>query len=119
MNELSAWAYHRLAMNDFYSKLRPVTDFSGIATLDYYAPVPGDWHVVIADVKGSTVAIGAGEYKAVNIIGVSVITSILNAAKPVEIPYIFGGDGATLCVPGSLVPAVRELLAKHKKLVLW
>jgi hypothetical protein len=97
-------------MDNFYSSLPVIDNFSGIASLDNYTPMPESWHVVIADVKGSTVAIQNGEYKAVNMIGVSVITSILNAIKPENIPYIFGGDGATLCVPGSLVPLVKDAL---------
>lgn len=48
-------------------------------------------------------AIRSGLYKAVNILGVSVITAVVNVAKPLTIPYMFGGDGASLCIPPALV----------------
>jgi hypothetical protein len=100
----------------FYSDLPVREGFSGIADLSRFTEMPDDWHVVIADVQGSTVAIRRGEYKAVNIVGVSVLTSILNAAKPVSIPYIFGGDGASLCVPQRLVPQARAALIATRRM---
>ena len=63
-------------MDTFYSSLPVIDEFSGIADLENYTRMPDSWHVVIADIKGSSIAIKNGEYKAVNIIGVSVITSI-------------------------------------------
>jgi len=95
---------------EFYALL-PVQDaFTGIADLSNFTAMPDDWCVIIADVMNSTTAIRDGEYKAVNITGVSVITSVLNVTRPLDIPYIFGGDGATLCIPGSLEAPVREAL---------
>lgn len=65
--------------------------------------VPDDWCVVVADIKGSTKAIEAGRYKDVNMISATAITAALNAAGREGVAYIFGGDGATLLVPPSLV----------------
>jgi hypothetical protein len=96
--------------DNFYADL-PVTEkFSDIADLSHYTPLPDDWSAVVSDVKNSTVAINNGEYKAVNITGVSVITSILNVLKPLSVPYIFGGDGSSLCVPDNVLDKVKDAL---------
>ena len=59
----------------------------------------------------STAAIEAGNYKAVNTVGVSVIAATTNAVRPMKVPYVFGGDGGLVCVPGSTVPEVRGAVA--------
>ena len=94
----------------FFSELPIITDFTSITDLSNYSELPNDWHVVIADIQNSTIAIKKGLYKAVNILGVSVITSILNNAKPIALPYVFGGDGATLCIPDSLLSKTQQAL---------
>ena len=86
-----------MSSDNFYAELPILADFSNYSTL------PDDWQIVVADVEDSTGAIAAGEYKAVNVLGVSIITSIFNIAKPLSIPSIFGRDGAALCIPGHLV----------------
>ncbi|OGT83243.1 MAG: hypothetical protein A3G96_02320 [Gammaproteobacteria bacterium RIFCSPLOWO2_12_FULL_52_10] len=95
---------------EFYALLHVQDAFTSIADLSNFTAMPDDWCVIIADVMNSTTAIRDGEYKAVNITGVSVITSVLNVTRPLDVPYIFGGDGATLCIPGSLEAPVREAL---------
>jgi hypothetical protein len=95
---------------DFYAELAVVDSFDGVCSLSNYAELPADWHVVVADVRDSTGAIRAGLYKGVNILGVSVITAVLNVARPLAIPYLFGGDGACLCIPQRIVPAARAAL---------
>jgi hypothetical protein len=99
-----------MATDHFYAGLPAFDDFSAITDLSRYKEVPEDWQLVVADISDSTNAIQSGLYKAVNILGVSVITSIVNIAKPLAIPYIFGGDGATLCIPANLVPRARTAL---------
>jgi hypothetical protein len=89
-------------MDDFYTKITNLPEFSMVCNLSNYRELPNDWYIIVADVTNSTVAIKAGKYKAVNLIGVSVISSILNISKPHDIPYIFGGDGASLCIPKKL-----------------
>ncbi|MEX2117521.1 MAG: DUF3095 family protein [Bacteroidota bacterium] len=99
-------------MNDeFYRNITPVESFEALATGANYVPLPPDWWMVVADVVNSTTAIAAGDYKAVNTVGVSVIAATINVLRPVEIPYVFGGDGAFLCVPGWSIPKVRTALA--------
>lgn len=97
--------------HDFYTSIEPVNDFELLAREEAYRPLPAGWHVVAADVANSTVAITEGRYRAVNTVGVAVIAAIRNVTKPVEIPYVFGGDGAVLCVPADFQDAAREALA--------
>lgn len=99
-------------MNDeFYRRIAPVESFEALASGANYLPLPPDWWLVVADVVNSTTAIASGNYKAVNTVGVSVIAATVNVLRPVEIPYVFGGDGAFLCVPGWSIPKVRTALA--------
>ncbi len=97
--------------DDFYPSIQPVDSFESLALRESYSPLPTGWAVVAADVVSSTRAIREGRYKEVNTIGVSVIAATRNAVRPVEVPYLFGGDGAVVCVPQRLAPVVREALA--------
>lgn len=98
----------------FYESLPAFDDFAGFTDQSRYHPLPADWRVVLADIRGSTKAIAEGRYKDVNMMGAACITAALNALKqfdPVpDIPYVFGGDGATLAVPGYAADAVRRAL---------
>ncbi|MEQ8665200.1 MAG: DUF3095 domain-containing protein [Rhodospirillales bacterium] len=104
----------------FYADTPVFTRFEDFADLSNYRELPDDWCIVIADIQGSTKAIQEGRYKDVNMIGAACITATLNALKklpvPPEIPYVFGGDGATLAVPGGVAPVVREALERTKYL---
>lgn len=95
----------------FYASLPEVKDFSGLTEAATYTPLPDNWALVVADVMNSTSAIQKGNYKAVNTVGVSVIAAVLNVLRPLEIPYIFGGDGAVLCIPERFSDRVRPALA--------
>jgi len=75
-----------------------------------YVRVPDDWYVMITDVRGSSEAIAAGQYKEVNLLGASSIIAVLNVLPGVEIPFIFGGDGASLVVPPVHLAAARQAL---------
>ena len=65
---------------------------------------------MIADVQGSTRAIEEGHYKDVNLVGAASITAVLNTCGEIEVPFVFGGDGGTLVVPGSLRKAACDAL---------
>ena len=91
----------------FYSQLPLLTDFRAISRAENFAPLPDDWHVVMSDVRDSTVAVQSGQYKNVNTVGAALITALLNAAGAIEIPFIFEGDGSTLCVPPELLDDAR------------
>ena len=94
----------------FYNGLAPFYDFAEFVELDAYAPVPDDWIVMIADVQGSTRAIEEGHYKDVNMVGAASITAVLNTCGDIEVPFVFGGDGGTVVVPGSLRKAAGDAL---------
>jgi DUF3095 family protein len=102
----------------FYRDLPIFSDFESVTELDNYTKLPESWHIVAADVQDSTGAIHDGHYKAVNVVGVSVITAITNLTTPHTIPSMFGGDGATLCVPASLVPKAREALIATRHMAI-
>jgi hypothetical protein len=100
-----------VAQNDrFYAELGTFDRFGDFVDFEAYAPVPADWVVVISDVVGSTKAIAEGRYKHVNMVGAASITAVLNACGDVEVPYMFGGDGGTLVVPGSLAARACKAL---------
>ena len=98
----------------FYDQLPVFDKFADITDPGRYRAVPDDWLVVVADIESSTAAIGAGRYKQVNIVGAASITSVLNAVKPHRVPFVFGGDGATLCVPSPAAAAARRALTATK-----
>ncbi len=62
------------------------------------------------DIVDSSGAIAAGRYKDVNLMGAAGITAVLNAAPGIELPYVFGGDGASLLVPPAVVAVARAAL---------
>ncbi len=102
---------------DFYSRLPTFDHFNSLASIDNFTPAPDDWWVVITDVVGSTKAVDQGRYKEVNMAGASCITAVLNASKGVDIPFVFGGDGATILIPEPLLSNVRTALINTRGLV--
>lgn len=107
------------SVNDnFYLNLQGFTKFSQFNQLNHYQAIPTDWVVIITDVQGSTKAIEAGKYKDVNAIGVASIVAVLNAIAPLKIPYVFGGDGATFCVPVSKEAVIKQALVATKQMAL-
>ena len=94
----------------FYNTLESFHDFAEFADFGAYDPVPDDWVVAIADVRGSTQAIEEGRYKDVNMVGAASITAILNICGDIEVPFVFGGDGGTVVVPAALRDAACDAL---------
>lgn len=101
---------------DFYQNLPGFDDFTNVTDLSLYQPLPDDWLVVLADIKGSTQAIAEGRYKDVNMIGAACITALINAVPECDIPYVFGGDGATLAIPSSYRENAERVLSATRKL---
>jgi hypothetical protein len=99
----------------FYAELPVITDFGAVTRADSYAILPDDWHVALCDVRNSTLAVQAGNYKNVNTIGAAAITAVLNAAGKLDIPFSFEGDGCVLCVPQRLLNDTRAALAKTQE----
>ena len=95
---------------EFYANLESFDAFADVADMDNYRTAPDDWYVIIADVKGSTQAIDEGRYKQVNMIGAACINAVLNITEKGIVPYVFGGDGATLLVPSSCLDDCKRVL---------
>jgi Protein of unknown function (DUF3095) len=98
----------------FYAALAPFTEFAEVTEAARYTPAPEDWLVVLADIEGSTEAARAGRYKDVNLIGAACITAVLNVTSGLELPYAFGGDGATLLIPPGAKDAVAGALIRTR-----
>ncbi len=99
----------------FYSELQVITEFEAVTRAESYAELPADWHVAFCDVRNSTAAVAAGKYRNVNSIGAAAITAVINAAKGVDIPFSFEGDGAVICVPQRLLDVTRAALAMTRE----
>ncbi|WP_416885372.1 DUF3095 family protein [Marinospirillum sp.] len=95
----------------FLNRLPLLSDFKAVFQQQSYHPLPEDWWLVITDIRGSTQAVEAGRYREVNSLAGCTVAAILNALRPIEIPYVFGGDGASFCIPPSHVEVVRDVLA--------
>jgi len=100
--------------SDFYFNIKPLSNFSQVADINKYYAAPESWFVLIADIKGSTIAIDEGRYKDVNLIGAACINAVLNACNNDQIPYVFGGDGATLLAPTIWINKCKQALLKVK-----
>jgi hypothetical protein len=100
----------------FFARLPEVTRFAECADPRCYQEAPRSWLVVVTDVRGSTRAIEAGRYRDVNALGVASIVGLCNAMPEIDLPYVFGGDGATLLAPGSCLPKVQRTLRGVKQL---
>ena len=101
---------------NFYEQLTGFSEFTQFTELERYSPLPSDWYVLITDVTGSTNAIEDGLYKEVNSLGVASIVALLNAVAPLKVPYVFGGDGATVCIPPSSKAAAESALVAAKQM---
>ena len=101
----------------FFRDVPLFSDFKGVADAVNYHPLPDDWLLAAADIVNSTDAITTGRYKAVNMAGASVISAILNALDHREMPYVFGGDGALVAVPGPFEGQTRAALSAVRKWV--
>lgn len=81
-----------------------------------FAPVPGDWQVLLTDVRHSTRAWNDGRHQEVNLVATGSIIAALNLAHRagLAVPFFFGGDGATLIVPPGLAGQVERALLAHR-----
>jgi hypothetical protein len=101
---------------NFYRNLPAMQSFAEATDGRMHADVPSDWWIVIADVVGSTRAIEAGAYKNVNTVGVACIAAVANVDRDIDLPFVFGGDGATFAVPDALHERVTVALRAAQQL---
>ncbi|WFE69523.1 DUF3095 domain-containing protein [Thiomicrospira sp. R3] len=100
----------------FYSSLPKINQFEQALDSKQFHELPDDWVVVISDVINSTQAIARGQYRAINAVGGFTVAAMVNALKPLEVPYVFGGDGATFCIPPCQIDKVKQTLQACQQL---
>ncbi|AWB65032.1 hypothetical protein C2869_00605 [Saccharobesus litoralis] len=105
-----------MSNDSFYQDLPGFERFNDCSNNQYYSPLPDDWIVIVTDVVNSTKAIEQGKYKQVNAVGVASIVALFNSVKPLTVPYVFGGDGASICVPNKYKKQVVNALSASKQL---
>src|SRR5205085_1934359 len=78
--------------------------------------IPGNWQVVITDIKNSTGAVANGLHETINLVATGCIVAVLNIAyrHNITVPFFFGGDGATFIIPASLLDHVMKALLQHR-----
>jgi len=95
----------------FFAAVPPFTVFGEVTEPRHYRRLPDDWIVGVADIVDSTGAIARGEYKAVNMVGASIISALINTLGHRDFPFVFGGDGAAFAVPASEEAKTRAAAA--------
>lgn len=100
----------------FYSSLKPFRRFAELTNSSHYRKVPSDWWIIITDVKDSTRALENNRYKDVNLLGASSIIAVLNVLKGQQVPFVFGGDGATLLIHDADLEKIKPALLGTKRL---
>ncbi|MEO6282320.1 MAG: DUF3095 domain-containing protein [Dyadobacter sp.] len=104
--------------DQFYSRLPvnhiPLSDLLLEEHLFYN--VPDNWHVIVTDIKNSTMAVQNGMHETVNLIATGSIVTVLNIAfkAGITIPFFFGGDGATFILPSSIIGVVMRGLLLYR-----
>ena len=96
---------------------RHFAHFEDVTDPALYAPLPDDYVLGLTDVVGSTKAIAQGRYKAVNLAGAAAISAIRNALPDEEPAFVFGGDGASVALPGRHAEVLRATLARTARWV--
>lgn len=96
---------------EFYDGVPVLAGFADVLDAASYVPVPETWLIGTADVVNSTAAIDGGRYKTVNMAGAAVIAAVRNALGGKDIPFVFGGDGASFVVGPADVATASQALA--------
>jgi len=83
----------------------------------YFCDVPEDWYIVVTDVESSTIAVQNGKQQEVNLAATGSIVACLNIAREagIDVPFFFGGDGATLLIPDLILEKYLQALTYHQE----
>lgn len=95
-----------MLVNELYSDIKCVRELGD------------DELIVVADIRGSTLAGQSGRGREVNYVGAACISVILNGFPNQRIPYVFGGDGATFIVHSTHCQRVIALLEQVQAMAL-
>lgn len=81
-----------------------------------FSSIPDDWDIILTDIKNSTAAVVEGNHQNVNLIATCTIVIALNIAfaKKIDIPFFFGGDGATFIVPSTISRHIMSSLESFR-----
>lgn len=100
---------------EFFEDIPPITNIRDVTDLRHYYDVPKDWYIAVTDVVNSTEAVTNGKYKDVNAVAAATITALINRVPGIDLPFVFGGDGATILLPPDVIPeAWQSLLATQQ-----
>jgi len=82
-----------------------------------FCAVPDAWNIVVTDVENSTKAVQEGKHQEVNLAATGSIVACLNISREagIEIPFFFGGDGATLLIPDNILEDCLHSLSLHQE----
>ena len=88
-----------------------------IADEQVFSKVPHSWNIVVTDVENSTKAVSEGKQQVVNLAATGSIVACLNISREagLEIPFFFGGDGATIIVPDEILEECLFALQLHQE----
>ncbi len=104
---------------NFYQNLPTVKDpvYELLSEERHFTEVPSTWHIVITDIEDSTKAVSHGQHQLVNLIATGSIIAALNLAyrSKTEIPFFFGGDGASILLPASILDQCMGALKSHQR----
>lgn len=100
---------------NFYTKL-PLIKYTLnelLESAEDFESIPEDWTIILTDIVGSTEHFKAERYQEINFVAVSSVSVVLNTAKKhkLTIPFVYGGDGATLFAPPEMVSECKGRLA--------
>lgn len=94
-----------------YEDVPRIGRFADVLDETRYAAIPDTWWIALCDVVGSTEAIARGGYRSVNFAGAALIAALRNALPRAEVPFVFGGDGASLLVEPEQRASAEAALA--------
>ncbi|MCC6138788.1 MAG: DUF3095 family protein [Bdellovibrionaceae bacterium] len=97
-----------------YQTLRSFKDISSVTNQSHFIECPGDWSIIVSDIRSSTIAVQEGKYRDVNICGASIIALISEKMGTRNFPFVFGGDGSTVLLPTS---ALKVLSVEFSQLI--
>lgn len=101
---------------NLYTSLQSYSNFNDTFKKENYKKIPDDWFVIITDIESSTQWVRKGMYKEINTIGAACISSVKNMNK--NIPFVFGGDGASFVLPKENKEEILKQLIKVKNSAL-
>lgn len=104
----------RMSEKNFYQHIPPFYAIREITEAHHYHDVPEDWFIALTDVINSTQAIKNGRYREVNAVSAALIAAMLK--YELDLPFVFGGDGATILIPPDIFAEACKALIATKRM---